>query len=64
MNIERNVEISFEPFFQVQEIYQPQKDYKVCRSVPTQSEIRKIKFPWKLDVYPYSMVEAEVIENL
>ena len=64
MNIERNVSISFEPFFQVQKIYQPEKEYKVCRSVPTPSHIRKIKFLWSLNVYPYNMVEDEVIESL
>ena len=64
MNIERNVSISFEPFFQVQKIYQPEKEYKVCRSVPTPSQIRKIRFLHKLDVYPYNQVEADIIDSL
>ena len=64
MNIERNVSISFEPFFQVQKIYQPRKEYKVCRSVPTQAQKNKIRFLWSLNVYPYNQVAADVIESL
>ena len=64
INIERNVDISFEPFFQVNQSYHAPIEYKVSRSVPTKAQIQKIKFLWKLDIYPYNLVEAEVIESL
>ena len=64
INIERNVNISFEPFFQVNQSYHAPIEYKVSRSVPTKAQIQKIKFLWKLDIYPYNQVEAEVIESL
>ena len=64
MNITRNVEICFEPFFQVQTRYQPQHEYKVSRQNPTQAQITEIKFLWSLNVYPYNTVEAEVIHSL
>ena len=64
INIARNVEICFEPFFQDHQVYQPKKEYKICRTVPTQAQITKIKFLWKLDVYPYNMVEDDIISSL
>ena len=64
INIERNVEIVFQPFFQDHQYYQPQKEYKISRQNPTQAQIKKIKFLHKLDVYPYNTVEDDVIESL
>ena len=64
MNIERDVDIFFEPFFQVSQSYHEPIQYKVSRSVPTKAQIQKIRFLWKLDIYPYNMIEADVIESL
>ena len=64
INISKNVEISFEPFFQDHQSYKPQKEYKICRHNPTPSQIQKIKFLWKLDIYPYNQVEADIISAL
>jgi hypothetical protein len=64
INIERNIDLSFEPFFQNFQSYKPNTDYKISRTNPTPSLKNKIILLWKLDVYPYNQVEPDIIDSL
>jgi hypothetical protein len=64
INIDRNIVLSFEPFFQDHQSYRPQIQYNVSRANPTPSLKNKIKFLYKLDIYPYNQIEPDIIDSL